>query len=170
MVIIVFGLPGSGKSYFAGRLAKMISAGYLSSDRIRKEMYKKRTYSDAEKEAVYKEMLTKMKKAVHENRHVVLDGTFHKSETRKVFIEAMKNKSGVEFIEVETGENIARERLKKSRTYSEADFEIYKIIRDHFDPLTEPHLLLQSTNNNIENMLQQATFYLKWKHDNTPGK
>ena len=38
MVVIVFGLPGSGKSYFASRLAGIISADYINSDRVRREI------------------------------------------------------------------------------------------------------------------------------------
>jgi len=35
MIIIVFGLPGSGKSYFASKLAERINARYINSDVIR---------------------------------------------------------------------------------------------------------------------------------------
>ena len=60
MVILVLGLPGSGKSYFAGRLAQKINAEYLNSDQIRKEMFQGRTYSDSEKAKVYEALLQKM--------------------------------------------------------------------------------------------------------------
>ena len=33
MIIIVLGLPGSGKTYFASRFAKLIHADYINSDR-----------------------------------------------------------------------------------------------------------------------------------------
>lgn len=165
MVVIVFGLPGSGKSYFASRLAKLIKADYINSDRVRKEMFTKRTYSKQEKETVYNKMLATMKEAVHQNRNVVLDATFHKKETRKPFVKEMESKGGIYFIEVRAEENIIRERLKKERPYSEADFKIYKIISKDNEPLKEPHLLLQSTNDNIDNMLQRAADYLKWKDD-----
>ncbi len=170
MVIIVYGLPGSGKSYFASRLAKTIDADYVNSDRVRKEMYASRTYSPQEKESVYNEMLVRMKEAVQQNRHVVLDGTFHKRDTRKLFIKEMEEKGGIYFIEVQADENITSKRLKKERPYSEADFEVYKLIREDNEPLTDPHLLLQSTDDNIDNMIQKASTYLKSKHDDTPGK
>ncbi|HSQ43598.1 MAG TPA: hypothetical protein VLM16_01295, partial [Ginsengibacter sp.] len=73
-------------------------------------------------------------------------------------------------IEVKADENIIRERLKKERPYSEADFKIYKIISNDNEPLKEPHLLLQSTNNNIDNMLQKAADYLKWKDGKRTNK
>jgi predicted kinase len=165
MVVIVLGLPGSGKSYFASRLASMIGAEYINSDRVRKEMFKVRTYSEQEKAAVYNEMLAKMKEAVNQNRNVVLDATFHKDDTRKPFAQEMEKKGGIYFIEVRANENIVRERLKKERPFSEADYEVYKIISQHWESLKDPHLLLESTDENINSMLQGAADYLNWKDD-----
>ena len=163
MVVIVFGLPGSGKSYFASRLAKKIQADYINSDRIRKEMFKKRTYSKEEKEAVYLKMLDTMKEDVDQNRNVILDATFHKKETRQPFIKEMEKKGGVYFIEIIAAESITRERLKRKRRYSEADFKVYKIISSQNEPLKKSHLVLQSTNSNIKEMLEKAVDYLKSK-------
>jgi predicted kinase len=163
MVVIVFGLPGSGKSYFASKLAKKIKADYVNSDRLRKEMFKKRTYSEEEKEAVYLKMLDTMKEAVDQNRNVILDATFHTKETRQPFMKEMKTKGGIYFIEITTSENITRERLKRKRRYSEADFKVYKIISIENEPLKKPHLVLQSTNSNIKEMLGKAVNYLENK-------
>ena len=165
MIVIVFGLPGSGKSYFASRLAKIINAGYINSDQLRKEMFKDRTYSEEEKAAVYKAMLEKMMGAMNQNRNLVVDATFHKNETRKLFIQEAERKDGIFFIEVKADENIIRERLKKERPYSEADLEVYKFIRQHYEPMNEPHLILESTNENVDNMLQKAVDYLKLEDD-----
>lgn len=165
MIVIVFGLPGSGKSFFASRLAKMIDADYINSDRIRKEMFKRRTYSEQEKTAVYNAMLEKMRDAIDQRKNLVLDATFHKNETRKLFLQEIKGKDKIYFMKVWTAENIARERLKESRPYSEADYEVYKLIRQHWEALNEPHLMLESTNENIKIMLQKAAEYLQWKDD-----
>src|SRR5690606_2890802 len=113
MIVIVLGLPGSGKSYFAERLAKMKNAVYINSDRLRKELFPKRTYSDLEKTTVYDAMLKKMVEAKAEKKHVVLDATFHKKETRKLFKQAVD--LDVFFIEVYADESIIRERVKKDR-------------------------------------------------------
>lgn len=166
MIVLVFGLPGSGKSYFASRLAKMIHADYINSDKVRKEMFEKRVYSEKEKKAVYDAMLQKMKEAIGQNRNVVLDATFHKKETRRIFIEVAPGKKKISFIEVQADENIIKERLKKPRPYSEADFTVYQLIKTQSEPLYEPHLILKSTNDNIDEMLQEASEYLKIKNDN----
>ncbi len=164
MIVIVFGLPGSGKSYFASRLAELINAEYLNSDRLRKEMFQHRTYSDKEKESVYNKMLEKMQSATAQKKSLVLDATFHKRETRKLFIDKIKE-GDIYFIEVWADETITKERLKQSRPDSEADFEVYKLIKQSWEPLGKLHLLLKSTNKNIDNMLQKAAQYLRLNDD-----
>ncbi|HRO47550.1 AAA family ATPase [Agriterribacter sp.] len=166
MIVIVFGLPGSGKSYFASRLAKVINANHINSDRVRQEIFKKRAYSDQEKKAVYDTMLEQMQESVRQKKNVVLDATFHKKDIRKMFVEEMKDKGGISFIEIQADENIIRERLKNPRPYSEADFKVYKFISQQNEPLNESHLILKSTDDNINEMIQKAAEYLK-KNDNS---
>lgn len=164
MIIFVFGLPGSGKSYFATRLAKLIKAEYLNSDLLRKEMFKHRTYSDLEKELVYNKMLEKMQIALDQKKDLIIDATFHTAKRRKLFTDKI-NEGEYTFIEVWADEHITRERVSKSRPDSEADFEVYKLIKNIWEPLKEPHLILESTNSNIDNMLQLAIQHLKLKDD-----
>lgn len=165
MIVMVCGLPGSGKSYFASRLARKINAEYVNSDKVRKEMFAERTYSDQEKGAVYNKMLALMKEAVQQNTNLVLDATFHRKDIRKIFIEKVEGKGKIIFIEVEADEDVIKERMKKERPYSEADFEVYKYIRQHNESLDEPHLILKSTNDSINEMLERAVKYLK-EYDN----
>lgn len=170
MVIVVFGLPGSGKSYFARKLAELIGADYLNSYNIRKQAAKKRTFFKRKNTPVHQEMLAGAEAAVDRNKHVILDGTFHTDATRKAIMEGMAEKSNVSFIEVKAEEELIRERLKNPRTSSDSDFKIYEMIRDNYESFEKPHLTVQSTNGNIERMLQQASFYLKWQHDNAPSR
>ena len=76
MIVIVFGLPGSGKSYFASHLASAINAEYLNSDQVRRTMFDRSTYSKKEKLAVYNEMLAQTRQAVSQKKNLVLDATF----------------------------------------------------------------------------------------------
>ncbi|MEO9147139.1 MAG: ATP-binding protein [Ginsengibacter sp.] len=166
MIVLVFGLPGSGKSFFASRLAKRINAVYVNSDKVRKEMFENRDYSNHEKKIVYNKMIEQMREAVQQNNNLVLDATFHRKDTRKMFTDEMKGEGEISFIEIQADENIIKERVKKERLYSEADFEVYKLIRQHNEPLEAPHLILKSTNDNIDEMLEKAIKYLKTKYDN----
>jgi len=165
MIIMVFGLPGSGKSYFASRVADMIHGDYINSDKLRRQMFGTRTYSIKEKLSVYNEMLTKIQKAIKENKNVVLDATFYTNEIRKKFIDEVKDNDHLIFIEVRAEESLIMERLKRPRGDSEADFEVYKKINQDWEPLYENHLILQSTDDNIENMLEKTAGYLHLGND-----
>jgi len=57
-------------------------------------------------------------------------------------------------------QHIIKERLRKSRPYSEANLKVHQFIRQEWEPLWEAHLRLQSTNDNIDDMLQKAIHYL----------
>lgn len=163
MIVLVMGLPGSGKSYFASRLAERINAEYTNSDRLRKELFPKRTYFEQEKAKVYEMLLAKMEEAINQKKNLVLDATFHKKATRELFVKNAKGR--IHFIEVWTDEATIIERLKKSRPYSEADYRVYQLIKQAWEPLNKGSLRLKSTNDNIDDMLRKANQYLN--HDNS---
>lgn len=162
ILVIVFGLPGSGKSFFAERLASHLNATYINTDRVRRSVRESSTYSLEEKLLVYKEMATQAKRAILDDKPVVVDGTFYKPAMVELFNGMATDLSvPVFFIEVTAEEALIRERLKVPRKYSEADFAVYEKIRREFERVEVPHLRLQSTNNNIETMIRQAVEYIR---------
>lgn len=165
MIIIVFGLPGSGKSYFASKLAERINARYVNSDVIRRELFDMRKYSREEKMNVYNVMFREMKKAILQNKSIVLDATFYKRSIRNKFIEAV-NKIGkrIIFIEIRAELKIITERLSRKRENSEADYSVYLQIKEVFEPMEEEHLILQSTQENIDKMLNRAINHMNKSH------
>ena len=167
MIVIVFGLPGTGKSYFASRLAAKIESDYINSDRVRKKMFLDTTYSIEEKLSVYEEMLSQMVHAIEQKKTLVLDATFYKDDIRKKFMQ----KAGINilFIEVKADAAVIEERLKEKRSHSDADFEVYKILQAEFEPMKESHLILYSTNDNINDMVNTAMNYLKVSDDEGTG-
>jgi predicted kinase len=170
MIIIVFGLPGSGKSYFAFRLANLLNAAYINSDIVRKMFPGKKAYSLNEKMSVYDEMLKQMMAMLKENRNLILDATFYKSDIRRKFSNEAHPNEKISFIEVRANESLINERLKKARTDSEADFEVYKKIKNEWEPFNQDHLIMQSTDDNIEEMLHKATSYLNVRNDKRTNK
>jgi predicted kinase len=165
MIIIVFGLPGSGKSYFASHLAGVINAEHVNSDKIRKTMLDTRTYSKKEKLAVYNEMISRIGEAIEQHKNLVLDATFYKNDIREKFLNKAENNDDIIFIEIRAEEHLIRERLKRPREYSEADFKVYEKIKNQWEPLKAKHLILQSTNSNIRAMLKKTADYLHLKDD-----
>jgi predicted kinase len=165
MILIVFGLPGCGKSYYASRLAERIDAAYISSDRVRKMLFSTRTYSANEKLSVYNAMLKQMKQRIVNTENVVIDATFYRDNIRKKFTEEAKGIDPIFFIEVKAPASLIKERLQKPREDSEADFEVYTKIKMAWEPLMEDHLILHSRDYNIQDMLEKTADYLHLTND-----
>jgi predicted kinase len=166
MIIIVAGLPGSGKSYFAEKLAAKLGVAYVNSDVIRKEIDARGKYSLKEKLVVYEKMAGLVKEILKEQPTVVVDATFYHDAMRKLFHTIAKEcSSGICWIHVTASEALIRARLRKPRVNSEADFGVYQEIRDEFEAMTMPHLTLESANDNIIAMLTKAVAYIKNVHE-----
>ena len=163
MIILVMGLPGSGKSYFASRFAERIHAGYINSDRIRRQRFPPSSYTEKEKTAVYDEMLDAMRQAVRQDKDLVLDATFYRDDIRRRFIDEAGG--DIVLMEVAAEEGVIKKRLMQKRTGSDADFEVYKRIKAQWEPLHGHRLILTSSDHNIEDMLREAVGYLKLRND-----
>jgi predicted kinase len=161
MIVIVFGLPGAGKSYFASRLAQKLRAQYLSSDEIRIATKARGKYTFSDKLAVYQRMAEESDKALLNGKDVIVDGTFYHHNMRDLFTSlAAIRSTPIYFIETTAGDEIIKDRLMKHRTESEADYEVYQQLKKQFEQLDLPHLRIESCRNNISEMLSQAENYL----------
>jgi predicted kinase len=160
MIIIVFGLPGSGKTYFANALANTLHATYINSDNIRETFPDPNRYSRQDKNIVYDMMLSQTLKAMHEGKTVVLDATFYKNDFRRRFTSYVREQGVLHFIEIVADESLIKDRLSQ-RQDSHADFSIYRLVKADWDPAQFPHLTIQSTDNNLNEMISQALDYLQ---------
>jgi hypothetical protein len=147
MLIIICGLPGSGKTTLARALSKRLSASHISSDLIRKEMFPKPAYSEAEKEAVYMEMRKRVKKTLSEGIGVVVDATFYKKRQREYFV-AVARECGARnaLILCVLEEQAVESRLAKRKQggVSDADYKVYLKLKKEFEPIAKEHLEIDS--------------------------
>jgi len=161
MVIIVFGLPGTGKTYFAKHLAVYFDAVHLSTDIIRAKYHKMGRYDEETKKYIYQQLKKEMTGYILNGQNVVVDGTFHNHQNRKEFAEHISAlKHNLMFIRIQADEQIIKKRLSEERKYSEADYEVYKKIKKEFEPFGGTFLTLSSENNNLNHMLRQASQYI----------
>ena len=161
-LVVVFGLPGSGKSFFARKLSEILQASYLNTDSIRILMQKRGDYAYSTKLNVYRRMHDICVENLSAGKNVVLDGTYFKRALRDQLLDIiLPLKVDLSFIEITAEQPVLRNRLSTIRTDSDADLEIHQKLARQFEPLTEAHLKLISTNDNIEYLLDQALSYLK---------
>ena len=164
-LILVTGLPGSGKTFFAKELAAKLGILHINSDIIRKNTGASGHYSMRDKLSVYNVMAHVAEKEISANKSVIVDATFHHHSMRDAFVRlAQEYLCNLRVILVEAAEQLIAERLKKKRVDSEADLVVYYKIKSQYEPLSVPHLTLESTDDNIEEMVFAAVEYLK-DHD-----
>lgn len=163
VLILVCGLPGSGKSFFAQQLSKKIDAAYYNSDLVRKELFPKyRTYSEKEKQDVYDTIIVQAAQALQQKKSVIVDATFYKNALRIPFYAlAETNKIPVYIFYITAAEALIKERTSKTRPDSEADFTVYLKLKDSFEPIDKPFNTLISTDHNIDVLLSNALTYLQ---------
>lgn len=161
MIIIVFGLPGTGKTYFSEYLANEIDAVHLNTDKVRHALNKQEQYDKKTKQLVYDRLKNEMVANIKKGFNVIVDGTFHKKAKRRQFIEKSLNlDQKLYFIQIKTTDAIAKKRLQKRRDFSEADFKVYQQIKYEFEPFNAAHLELWSDDGNIKNMIERAKVYI----------
>ncbi|MBN1170101.1 AAA family ATPase [Candidatus Micrarchaeota archaeon] len=143
MLIIICGLPGTGKSSLSRKLREKIGAVYLNTDIIRKQITKKPDYSEEEKKRVYDEMINLAEKNINERKNVILDATFYSKKLRMV----MKNISKDHYVILcSLPEKLVKERLmgreRRKKGISDADYGIYLELKKRFEPVEGEYLEL----------------------------
>ncbi len=145
MVIVCFGLPGSGKTFLSERLSKKLDIVHLSTDRIRKELFDDPMYSKEEKERVYSELFQRLTGLLQKGRSVVLDATFSSKDQREL-LKLMMDKHSITplYIELFASYEVTRERTEKKRDWSDADYEVFLMLKELYPVMEEDHLKFDS--------------------------
>ncbi len=166
-LILVTGLPGTGKTTFSIVLAKACKATHLNSDIVRSEISMKGQYDEESKAIVYSELLRRAEKVLSEGKDLIVDATLYKEALRKPYVAiAERHRIPIKWIELSTDEKVIKERVSKTRKYSEANFEVYLKIKAEYEPLKINHLMLRTDLLNETEMLEQARSYIQ---DDTNG-
>jgi len=175
-VIIMCGLPATGKSTVAKEIAKVKNFSLLSSDTIRVEILKgenifdQKVASDMNKRLmVYEVMFNRAEEIIKKGKSVILDATFITQNLRKkVAFIAHKNKRSFCIIETRCTPEIAIKRIvkrDKDKKYEsnaiteEAYFNNLRIfdpvdikdIHDSFPEIEISHFLINTDYENSNN-------------------
>jgi predicted kinase len=160
MLVLVTGLPATGKSTIAKNLARKLRGTLLRTDRIRRRLLEKPSYTQEEKELIYRVMFLISEYLLRSGVTVVLDGTFYlRSLRRQVYSLAGKAKSRLVIIECVCPEYVVRRRLERRamrRSLSDADYEVYKKLKAEYEPIRRRHIVVDTSkrlNQNLEEIM-----------------
>lgn len=149
MLILICGLPATGKSTVARRLSKALGAEVLRTDIVRREIIDAPSYTEEEKALIYRVVFLMARYLIKNDVNVIIDGTFYRDSLRKQAQEIAR-KQGKRFFLVETRcpEDIVLKRLEKRkknlRSPSDADVDVYYKIKGLFEPIEEDHLIIDT--------------------------
>jgi predicted kinase len=162
MIILVKGLPASGKTWFSEKLSEKINAVHLNTDKIRLQLGLMGQYDDVSRKKTYDFLFMQLKNLLKQGKKVIVDGTFHEKETQDKILNLSKNQNTPLFvIELKADEDLIKKWMKGKRKYSEADFEVYRKLKEKDHPMKYKTLKLNSTDRNMKYLLSETMEYLK---------
>ena len=153
LLVITAGLVGTGKTTAAQALGQRLGCTVISSDVVRKKLadipptehrfeeFHSGIYSEDFSARTYNEMFTQASEILSQGRSVILDATFGKKSDRlKAEKLAEEKKADFLVLECVLDEKNTKKRLKQrllGETTSDGRWEIYKVQKQDFDPVTE---------------------------------
>lgn len=154
-LLLLCGLPGSGKSYFAAALAQRIPLIILSSDRLRKLLIPRPRYSRGEHRRVFAAAHLLLAQLLAAGYAVVFDATNRTARARQPLYEVAEQAGApLLIVEFTAPEEVIRQRLARRadgsapagyQDYSDADWRIYCQMRQGGDPIDRPHYRVDSS-------------------------
>jgi len=154
-VVAVCGLPGTGKTTVAERVADRLGGAVVRTDVIRKALFDDPQYTDTETAAVYDELLARARDRAADGSSVVLDATFADGRFREDAREAAAAVAAdFDLVEVTCDEAVVRRRIERRDGVSDADFEVHRQFRRLFDPLTADRVVVDNSGTQAETFTQ----------------
>jgi len=150
-MVLLCGLPGTGKSWLAAGIARLLRAALHSSDAHRKALaripattrvrpgYGEGLYAPEAKARAYESLLETALADLRSSRSVVVDASFGTRAQRQPFLVHAERFGAPCFVlHVTAPEAVVRERMAARaldpRAVSDADFEVYRAARASFEP------------------------------------
>jgi predicted kinase len=151
-LILAVGLPGSGKSTFARRLAPKLSAAVLESDALRRLLFGQPTYGALESQRLFEAIRASARELLEHGRNVIVDATNVKESDRQPFY-ALARDTGARLIALRftAPQPVIEQRLtRRSRRHdqddsSSAGMAVYQMLAEREEPVTIDHLHIDTS-------------------------
>jgi hypothetical protein len=150
-LVITCGLPGSGKSWLAARIARPLGAAVIRSDVVRKRLAgvpaahhpsgaeAEALYSAASSQLTYQAMIQEARAALDRGRSAVVDATFPQRGSRSAFAQlAASFRAPFLVVHATAADAVVRQRMARRRDQpgevSDADWDVYLKFTRTFEP------------------------------------
>lgn len=149
-LVVLVGLPGTGKSLFAEALHERTGAVVLESDDLRKRLVGRPTYSAEESRRLFETIHGAIDRLLEAGAAVVLDAT-NLAEREREPLYAIAERRGARLIltRLVAPGGVVRERLTRRQeeadTRSDADIEVYQRMRFREQAIRQPHYVVDTS-------------------------
>jgi len=151
-LIVLSGLPGSGKSYFSHQLSQRLPAAIVESDALRKCLYASPTYSAEESARLFDLIHSLIDHLLALGVPVILDAT-NLAERKREHLYHIAQRRGAKLVLVRVEAPPAavkarlegRERGVNPEDQSEADWQVYQRMRDSAEQIRHPHFAVDTS-------------------------
>jgi predicted kinase len=151
-VIIVSGLPGTGKSYFCHRLAERLPFIILESDALRKQLFPEPTHSAEESAYLFRAIHYLMEDLLKKGIPVILDATnLTRKHRERLYNIADRLNARLIIVSIKAPPELVQQRLKKRlvkkdpRDNSSADWAVYQKMRSTVDIINRNHFTVDTS-------------------------
>jgi predicted kinase len=164
MIVIMAGLPGTGKSTLARELASQTSGAVLDKDRIRAALFAPAEieYSTEQDDFCMEVLLATAEYLLGKNpsRHVFLDGRpfARRYQIEQVIATAKQLRQPWRILECVCSDEAARKRIEEQAAEHPAanrDFSLYLKTKAEFEEITMPKTVVD-TDRSLDSCVQQA--------------
>jgi predicted kinase len=151
-LIMVGGLPGTGKSFFCSKLAERLSFLILASDTLRKVLFPSPQYKEYENKRLFSACHVLIEELLRKGIPVIFDGTNLLEHHREYFYRAAE-RAGARLILVwvEAPTEVVRQRLLARKETampqcdSEAGWEVYNKMKPRREKISRNHLVVDTS-------------------------
>lgn len=176
-LVMLCGLPGTGKSTLAHRLQHRLPAVVVESDRVRQSLFatpgcatqlgNRPIYTAEESRRVHVVCHILIGWCLRHYYHVVYDATnLYEYHRQLAYRLAERNGARLLVVEMTASEEVIRERLAPRRRgdpaarepdgYSDADWEVYLRMRPRAEPIQHEHITLDTSDGDIEQAVERV--------------
>jgi predicted kinase len=149
-LVVLVGLPATGKSRIAQELRSRTGAVVLESDALRRLLFAQRTYSAEESRRLFAAVHLAAERLLADGVSVVVDAT-NLVEAERVPLYEIAERAGARLVvaRVTAPSHIARQRLARREaagvSLSEAKAEVYERMRLRVDKIRRPHHVVDAS-------------------------
>lgn len=150
VLIVVSGLPGTGKSHFSMRLAERIPFLVLESDSLRKALFSSPDYGSKESSQLFQAIHIMVEKLLKRGISLILDAT-NLSERFREHLYSITDRLDIKLVlvRVEAPPEVVRQRLESrvgnSDSKSDASWAVYRRMLSSVERISRNHYVVDTS-------------------------